>query len=92
MENVIIVSEEDRDMVQRADVEMSSRRDIIVFMINNNMNITSERFQEYQNEYNQKFLDFEAAKNYIQNKYLNGLSVSNWVLNYFNCELSYVAN
>jgi len=85
----IIVSTEDRDMVQRADVEMSSRRDVITFMINNNMNISTERFNEYQNDYNNKYLAFEQAKQYLQDKYLSNTPVINWHLNYHTCELNY---
>ena len=87
--NVIMVSEEDRNMLQRADVEMCSRKDIIAFMIGNNMDISTQRFNEYQKEYNEKYFAFEQAKTYLQTKYLSHLNVIDWTLDYNTCELSY---
>ena len=87
--NIIMVSEEDRNMVQRADVEMSSRRDIIAFMITNNMDISTSRFNDYQKDYSDKYYAFESAKQHIQDKYLNGLNAGDWTLDYNTCELIY---
>lgn len=87
--NIIMVSEEDRNMVQRADVEMSSRRDIIAFMITTNMDISTSRFNDYQKDYSDKYYAFESAKQHIQDKYLNGLNAGDWTLDYNTCELIY---
>lgn len=87
--NVIIVSYEDRDMVQRADIEMSSRMNLIGFMISRNMDTTGEQFKKYEDEYRAAFLAFEAAKEHISNTYLNGIQATNWNLDYESCELTY---
>ena len=87
--NIIIVSEEDRNRVQRADIECASRMNLIAFMINNGMSTDTEQFARYQQEYQDAFVTFEAAKVEIEKKYLANLSVKNWNLNYATCELSY---
>jgi hypothetical protein len=89
MANIIKVSEEDRNMVQRADIECSARANLISFMISNNMDISSENFQRYQTEYQEKFLAFDEAKSLIEKKYLKGVNASTWSLDYKTCELSY---
>lgn len=87
--NVIIVSMEDRDMVQKADIEMSSRMNLMGFMISRNMDTSGEQFKKYEDEYKAAFLNFEAAKEHISNVYLNGIQATNWNLDYESCELTY---
>lgn len=89
MANIIRVTEEDRDILQRADVECSSRMNIIAFMIQNNMSIDNDRFKTYQAEYNDYFFAFEKAKKEMEAKYLAGMKVNNWSLDYATCELTY---
>ena len=89
MKNVIIISEEDRNNVQRAHAECESRKNIITHILENNININKVRFDTYQNEYSEKFMAFETAKLNLENKYLNGLVYNNWNLDYTTCELSY---
>jgi hypothetical protein len=88
--NKIIVSDEDRNTLQRADVECQSRANLIAFMIDKGMDISSERFQEYQRSYEQAFLAFEQAKTDLQTKYLSNVTASSWSLDYTTCELSYI--
>lgn len=87
--NIIMVSEEDRNMVQRADIEMSSRMNLISFMMSRNMDMDGEKFKRYEQEYQDKFLEFEKAKTYLSNKYLNGINAVSWSLDYESCELTY---
>ena len=87
--NIIIVSEEDRNKVQRADIECASRMNLIAFMMNNGMSIETEQFARYQQEYQDAFVAFEAAKIEIEKKYLANLGAKNWNLDYATCELSY---
>ena len=85
----IIIDSNDRDIVQRADVEAASLMNLITFMINHNMDITNERFQQYEDRYKTAFLAFEQAKSMIEAKYLTGLQAKSWKLSYANCELIY---
>ena len=89
MANIIVISEEDRNKVQRADIESTARMNLMSFMISNNMDISSERFQQYQEEYFEKFKVFEAAKAELEKKYLSGIKATSWNLDYKTCELSY---
>ncbi len=86
--NIIIIDANDRDIVQKADIEMNSRMNLISFMISRNMDI-GERFKQYEDEYQKSFLAFEAAKTNIANKYLKDFGAITWSLNYENCELTY---
>ena len=95
MENntiTVIVSEEDRNTVQRADIERSSRRDILIYLMQHpEVDISEERKQEYQKEYDEKYFAFEQAKSMIENKYVfpNGKNKQlNWNLDYSSCELT----
>lgn len=87
MEEIIVIEEKDRDMVQRADIETSSRMNLISFMLSRNMDTSTEYFKKYEKEYQECFLAFEQAKNYIFNKYVKGSNASSWVLDYANCQL-----
>ena len=53
------------------------------------MDITNERFQQYEERYKAAFLAFEQAKSMIETKYLAGLKAKSWKLSYANCELTY---
>lgn len=93
MEKKIIISIEDRDYIQRLDIEMSARQNIISFMLSNGMNTDTEQFKNYQNEYNYYFTEFDKAKTniiekkYIANEFKNYTNL-NWNLDYSNRELT----
>ena len=87
--NIIMVSEEDHNMVQKADIEMSSRMNLITFIMSRDMDIDTEKFKKYEDEYQEKFFEFEKAKTYIFNKYVKGLNATSWSLDYESCELTY---
>ena len=89
MKNVIIISEEDRNNVQRANAECESRMNIITYILKGNIDVNKERFDAYQSEYSEKYMAFEVAKLNLEHKYLNGLVYNNWNLDYATCELSY---
>lgn len=90
------IPEEVRDEVQRYDLERSSRRDIIAYILSNNsINISSERMAQYQKEYEEKFMLFEKAKNKIENKYVQPAAKNkavNWQLDYETCEIIITIN
>lgn len=87
--NVIIISEQDRNIVQRADIEAASLMNLITFMINHDVNVTNERFADYERRYRDAFVAFEKAKGDLEKKYLINLGAKSWNLNYESCELSY---
>lgn len=74
--------------IQKLDAEMSAKRSLISFMISNGMDISNERFKEYQQNYETAFLLFETAKTEIEQEYVDkNLNSSyqkklGWDLNY----------
>lgn len=71
--------------VQQFDVEYCSRRDIIVYIMQNDINIPQERMSRYQKEYEDKYFSFEAAKNSIEKEYVIPVTEGrkcNWSLDY----------
>lgn len=87
--NVIMVSETDRNILQKADVECSARMNLISFMIQNNVDVNNQRFKDYQDDYSKCFFAFETEKRNLENKYLNGKNATSWNLDYNSCELTY---
>ena len=94
MENntiTVMVSEEDRDAVQRADIERSSRRDILVYLMQHpEIEISEERKLAYQKEYDDKFFEFEQMKSFIEKKYVQPTANNkaiNWSLDYDSCKI-----
>ena len=88
--NIIIVSEEDRNNVQRADIECSARMNLISYIMRNNaVDVDNVRFKAYQDDYTEHFFAFEQAKGILEKKYLAGKQYSSWRLDYNTCELIY---
>ncbi len=84
-----------RDKIQKADIERSSRRDIITYILEKGINVPEERFAKYQSEYDEKFRNFEQAKNELEKEYVmpatNG-TASNWSLDYSTCVVTITVN
>ncbi len=93
METTIIkIPEELRNKVQKADIERSSRRDIITYILEKGIDISPERFDQYQHEYDEKYWAFEQGKQEIENNYVRQ-AIENpisWTLNYATCEVSII--
>lgn len=89
MANIIIIDKMDRDRVQKADIEAASLMNLITFMINHDIDISNERFLQYEKKYQKAFFEFESAKSDIEKKYLSNLNAKSWNLSYDNCELTY---
>lgn len=81
----IEIPENVTNMVQRFDIERSSRRDIIINIMQNNYDIPADRFDRYQKEYDEKYFAFETAKTEIEKNYVipaTGGRKCNWSLDY----------
>ncbi len=87
----ITIPEELRTCTQRANVERDARRDILLYIMQNDVNIPQERIDRYQKEYDEKYLAFEQAKSIIEKNYVmpatDGKAL-NWSLNYSDCVVS----
>ena len=91
MIKTITVPEEIRNRVQKANVERDARRDILLYIMQNDINIPEERIVRYQKEYDEKYFEFEQAKSVIEKEYVvpatNGKTL-NWSLDYATCVVS----
>lgn len=88
MTKTITIPKELRDKVQRANVERNSRRDILLYIMENNLNISEVRIMNYQKEYDEKYFEFEQAKATIEKEYVQpsvNNQALNWSLNYDDC-------
>ena len=88
MIKIITIPAELRDKTQRANIERDSRRDILLYIMENNLNISKERIANYQKEYDEKYFEFEQAKATIEKEYVQpsvNNQALNWSLNYDDC-------
>lgn len=88
MIKTITIPAELRDKTQRANIERDSRRDILLYIMENNLNISKERIANYQKEYDEKYFEFEQAKATIEKEYVQpsvNNQALNWSLNYDDC-------
>ena len=90
------IPEDIRNITQRANIERDACRDIIVYIMSNKVDIPKERFDEYQKDYDEKFMAFEQAKSIIHDKYVRpfldsqGVAANSnysWNLDYNTCEI-----
>ena len=88
----ITIPEELRDKIQKYDTERSARRDVIVYILSNDgIEISNERFEAYQKDYDNKFFAFESAKNELETMYVQPAvnnKALNWNLNYQDCKVT----
>lgn len=89
--NIIIVTEDERNAIQKADFECSARMNLILFLMKNDIGLNNDRFIEYQNDYIKYFQAFEEAKANLENTYFKNKinNVASWSLDYDTCELTY---
>ena len=91
MIKIITIPDDIRDMVQKAHIERDARRDILVYLMENDINVSQERKAEYQKEYDEKYIAFEQAKMMVEKNYVipatSGKAL-NWSLNYATCEVT----
>lgn len=91
MIKTIIIPEEIRNVVQKANVERDARRDILLYIIQNNLNIPEERINRYQKEYDEKYFEFEQAKTMIEKEYVMPAADNkalSWSLDYATCVIN----
>lgn len=82
----------DKDFItdlERLQYEVQSRQSIIVYMINNGMDISTDNFKTYQNEYTDYLKQYENKKYEVEVKYVypNNKKAKNWNLDFASGEL-----
>lgn len=83
----IAIPEQLRNNIQKVDLEYQSRRNIIIYIMENNINIPELQLKKYQRECDEKFNSFERYKALIERDYvIPNLPDKNnkytWSLNY----------
>ena len=89
MKNIILVDQQDINILQKADMEQQSKKDLILFLINNNVDINNPFIKKYEQEYQIAFNNFTNEKNKIISKYLTNIIYTDWTITYQTRELSY---
>jgi methyl coenzyme M reductase subunit D len=89
---MVKVTIKDKDFItelERLQNEVQSRQSIISYMISNNMDITSDNFQKYQNDYTDYMIKYENKKAEVEKKYVypNFANAKNWSLDFASGEL-----
>ena len=91
MIKTITIPEAIRDRAQKANIERDARRDILLYIMQNDVNVPEERITRYQKEYDEKYLAFDQAKSIIEKEYVmpatDGKAL-NWSLDYHTCVVS----
>ena len=87
----IKIDEKIRDLVESYDYEYNSRKELIAFMLSNNMDINTDAFRKYQKEMQEFLVQFNTAKEEISRKYVENLLEgrnAKWTLDYATCDLT----
>lgn len=91
MDNNIIeieIPEEVSTYIEKCHSEVNSRRDILIYLMENedNINISQNRIKQYEDEYQEKYNLFEKAKRTLERDYIIPVTkekLINWSLDYF---------
>lgn len=80
----IEVPEEVVQKVQKADIEQAARKEIIAHILEKGLDVSPERFNAYQADYDAKFFAFEQAKQEIERDFVRVTvkNPKNWTLDY----------
>lgn len=88
---VIKIGEDVRDHIQALQYEVESRKDLLAHMIQTGTDTGSEAFKRYEKEYQEYFVQYNIAKEALQNQVLSpqveGKLIS-WNLDFASCEVT----
>lgn len=86
---IIRIGEDVRDHIQALQYEVESRKDLLAHMIQTGTDTSSEAFKRYEKEYQEFFVQYNIAKETMQNTALapqvKGKLIS-WNLDFATCE------
>lgn len=78
----IEVSQELCDKIEALQYEVESRKDLIAFILSNDMKTNSIQFEKYNKEYLEFFKKYNLAKQELVNKYFPNIQYSHWNLDF----------
>ena len=76
--------------IEALQFEMRARQDLLSFMLDGRSSTTSEQFEKYHDEYVQYHVEYEKAKQELQNTYVPDGS-KRWELDFASCEVKIYA-
>lgn len=79
-----IENEEFVNLIEALHYEVNSRRDLIAYMLNNNMRADTEAYERYNREYREFYVQYNEAKNKLEEMYVRTAveNPMNWNLNF----------
>ena len=83
----IEIPEAATSIIQRLDLDVQGYKDIIIYLLNHNdIDISKEKFDNYQQKYLEAKYTFELAKQELEKQYMDSENITNynWNLNYKN--------
>lgn len=92
MENQIVnIDTKIRDYIEGLDYELASRKELVAYMLENNMNVNTDSFKKYSAEMAEYSAKFKLAKKELEKQYvlpIIGDKKVSWKLDYASCELT----
>lgn len=84
MKKIKIENQELINYMESLSYEVAARRDVITFMLSNQMDTSSTQFQAYHKEYLEFFAQLETAKGQLEKDYVlpNSKGHVTWSLDY----------
>lgn len=71
MEKSFEVEREMSNYLESLHYETEARKEIVTFMLNNNMDIKSEAFERYHSEYVELSVEYKTAKKELEKSYIS---------------------
>ena len=75
--------------LQKADIEQQARKEIIAYILTSELDISSQRFLDYQKDFEEKLQVFNNLKRQFSEKWVKPLKndASHWEVSYETCIL-----
>ena len=90
MKKTVIIPEEIRNKIQALQYEVESRKDLLTYMAANGTDIHSEAFTSYHQDYQDFYVQYQAAKDELQNTILAPTvpgKLNHWDLDFASCKV-----
>lgn len=79
MTKKIIISEEISNNLERLQYEVESRKQILAYIINKDVDFLNQFFNKYYDEYIYFFIEYNLMKNDFEKKYLKNIIDKNFI-------------
>jgi hypothetical protein len=78
------------NLIEKLHYEVNSRKDLIAYMLNNNMRTDTEAYEKYNREYREFYIQYNEAKNKLEEIYVRTAVENpiNWNLDFETSEVT----